>query len=48
MSVLTILVELISITPTLEKISSAERLMIIMFALSEYWTFSDASGESAE
>jgi len=48
MSVLTILVELVSITPTLAKIGSAETSIVIMFVLNEYWTFSDASGESAE
>lgn len=46
MSILTMLVELISITPTLAKIGSAEVSIIVMFILNEYWTFSQTSNES--
>lgn len=48
MGLLTLLVELGGLTPTLAKIGSAEFSIIIMFVLNEYWTFSESSKESTE
>jgi putative flippase GtrA len=48
MSILTMLVEVASITPTFAKVGSAETSIVAMFILNEYWTFSGASQESTE
>lgn len=46
MSLLTVLVEFGSFTPTLAKIGSAEASIIVMFVLNEYWTFNETSSET--
>lgn len=46
MSILTLLVEVGSLTPTLGKVCSAEISIVVMFILNDYWTFNESGKEN--
>lgn len=48
MSILTLLVEFGSLTPTLAKIGSAEASIMVMFVLNDRWTFNESGNENAK
>jgi len=48
MSILTLLVEVGSLTPTLAKIGSAEASIMVMFVLNDRWTFNESGNENAK
>lgn len=46
MGILTLLVEVGSLTPTLGKVCSAEVSIVVMFVLNDHWTFNESGKEN--